>query len=87
MDANGVRELLKVKLERAGFKTNGQAAWQIGIGVDHLSQILNGRAVPGPKVLKWMGLRRVFSYEYISLPELVSLHEAVPAPSPSVGKP
>lgn len=35
----------------------------MGLGVDHLSQVLNGRSKPGPKVLKYLGLKRVYHYE------------------------
>lgn len=75
VDATGVRELLKIKLERAGFKTMQQAAWRIGIGDSHLCQVMNGRANPGPKLLKWLGLKRVWYYEYVGLPELAALRD------------
>jgi transcriptional regulator with XRE-family HTH domain len=67
MDARGVVEFLKIRLEQAGLKTNEQAAEAIGINQNHVSQILNGRSRPGPKVLKWLGLRRVFAYEHVGI--------------------
>lgn len=64
MDANGVREFLKIKLERAGFKTIQQAAWLIGVSDSHLSHVLSGKDNPGPKLLKWLGLRRMYYYDH-----------------------
>lgn len=82
MDANGVRELLKVKLENAGFKTIKQAAWRLGMAEEHLRKQINGTMPPGRNILKWLGLRRAFVYEYVGLPELAALREVeVCAPS------
>lgn len=67
MDANGVRELLKIRLQRAGFKTNQSAALAIGISDSHLSHVLDGKDKPGPKILRWLGLKRVFIYEHDGL--------------------
>lgn len=61
MDARGVVEFLKIRV--AEYPSHEKAAQAAGLGIDHLSQVLNGRSTPGPKVLKWLGLRRVFSYE------------------------
>lgn len=65
MDANGVRELLKIRSE--AFPTHAAFAAHAGIGIDHLSQVINGRAKPGPKVLKFLNLRRVFAYEHVGI--------------------
>lgn len=65
MDANGVRELLKIRLARAGFKTQQSAAQAIGISDSHLAHVLSGKDAPGPKLLRWMKLKRSYCYEYI----------------------
>lgn len=72
MDADGVRELLKIKMERAGFKTEEQAAWVIGISRQSLSQVIAGTNNPGPRLLRWMGLKRVPQYAYLPLTVLNS---------------
>jgi transcriptional regulator with XRE-family HTH domain len=61
MTAQGVVELLKIRLERAGFKTNLQAALAIGISDSHLSHVLSGKDKPGPKLLRWMELKRAYT--------------------------
>lgn len=58
-------ELLRIRVKE--FQSHEKAAWAMGMGVDHLSQVLNGRSAPGPKVLKWLGLKRVFHYEHVGL--------------------
>lgn len=73
MNATGVVELLKIKIARAGFKTTEQAAGRIGINDSQLCRVLNGKAMPGPKLLKWMGLKRVWYFEFVGLPELNAL--------------
>lgn len=78
MDANGVRELLKIKLARAGFKSRDSAAAAIGICEAHLSGVQSGKDKPGMKILRYLGLKRTFVYEYEGL--------SVPAISPSAGK-
>lgn len=67
MTAEGVVELLKIRLERAGYKSIQQAAWRIGISDSHLSHVLSGKDKPGPKLLRWMGLKRVYTYEFDAL--------------------
>jgi hypothetical protein len=61
MNADDVRQLLGAKL--AGYKTLEQASWQLGISAVYLEQIMKGRARPGQKVLRILGLKRVFVYE------------------------
>lgn len=73
MTADGVRELLKIKMEHAGFKSIKQAAWRLEMAEEHLRKQINGTMPPGRNILKWLGLRREFVYEYISLPELLEL--------------
>lgn len=68
MDAKGVRELLRIRLKRAGFTTNIAAAKAIGISDSHLSHVLSGKDVPGPKLLRWLGIKRFFTYEFDGLP-------------------
>ena len=67
MDARGVAVLLKARL--SAFPTQEKAAWRIGVGMDHLNAVLNGRCPPGPKILKFLGLKRRFVYEYDGLPK------------------
>lgn len=66
MDADGVRKFLAIKLGR--FDSNVQAAKVMGISDAHLTHILNGKDLPGPKVLKYLGLKRVYHYEFDGLP-------------------
>lgn len=42
-------------------------AADLGISPQHLSNVLNGRKIPGPKVLRALGYRRVMVY--IQLPD------------------
>ena len=66
MDADGVRKYLAIKLER--FGSNVEAAKIMGISDAHLGHVLAGKDAPGPKVLKFLGLKRVYHYEFDGLP-------------------
>lgn len=72
MDERGVRELFKIKFERAGFQTQEQAAWRIGVSRQSISQFMAGTHRPGPRLLRWMGLKRCPAYEYLPLTTLVA---------------
>lgn len=49
--------------EQQGDLIDSDFALELGITKQALSKIYLGKANPGPKVLKKLGLRRVFSYE------------------------
>lgn len=44
-------------------KTWARVAFSLGIYPSHLSAIRAGRRLPGPKLLRRLGLRRIVSYE------------------------
>jgi hypothetical protein len=76
MDANGVREMLKIKLDRRYGGCVKKAAWDLKMAEEHLRKQINGVMPPGRNILKWLGLKRVFHYEYIGLPELAKAIQA-----------
>lgn len=67
MDADGVRKLLTIKVER-DFQSPKQAAERIGIDANHLTAIMAGRQTPGLRVLKYLGLKKVLAYDFERLP-------------------
>lgn len=82
MNADDVRQLLGAKIGE--YSTLEQAAWRLGISAVYLEQVMKGRARPGFKVLKILGLKRVFTYEACADPVQI---QAKCLPSGSVGKP
>jgi hypothetical protein len=67
MNANDVRELLRERVKAAGSQYKLAAA--IGVDYGHLNAAVNGRCAPGPKILRALGLRRVFLYEVVVVAE------------------
>lgn len=63
ISAAEVREILKRKAQAHGSVEKAALAAHIGYG--HLRDVLKGRRNPGPHVLRWLGMRRVFMYEEI----------------------
>jgi predicted transcriptional regulator len=55
------REVLAIfKRRMRAERLNGRsAAWEVGISPAALSRFLNGHAGPTPKVLAWLGLKKV----------------------------
>lgn len=55
-----VRQLLE---SRKGSRTQEDLASDIGISYQYLGHILRGVRVPGERVLKFLGLKRVILYQ------------------------
>jgi len=53
--SNPVDELLR----RKGDKSLRDIATEIGVTAPYIHDIINGRRTAGPKVLKYLGLRRI----------------------------
>lgn len=66
MDAEGVRKFLAIKV--AEFDSQIRAAAAMGVSDSHLAHVLSGKDKPGPRVLKYLGLRRIYHYEFDGLP-------------------
>ena len=58
-----LRERLRAKVEEVGGQ--GAAAAQAHVTRQYLNSVLKGRDLPGYKLAKWLGLRRVYTYEPI----------------------
>lgn len=63
MTAAEVREILRQKAAAHGSAR--KAARAAHVDYCHFLDVLNGRRNPGPHVLRWVGLQRVFMYEEI----------------------
>lgn len=62
-----VRRLVKVGIKRAGSLR--KYAKEMGINASYVSDMVNGRRNPGPKLLKPLGLKRVVVVEYVPIGE------------------
>ncbi len=51
--------------ERQGDLTRWKFAMSMGVGTAYLSDMMHGRRDPGPKILEFLGLRKVVSYQFI----------------------
>ena len=51
-----IRRMLR---DKRGDRTQRQLADEIGVTEGHISRIMNDRDDPGPKVLKYLGLRKL----------------------------
>ncbi len=63
MNEASVREIVAEAVERAGGMRPLSREW--GISVSMVSDLINGRRAPGPKVLKHLGLVRVKTVAYL----------------------
>jgi Helix-turn-helix len=60
MDEQAFAEYLDFLVRAQGSQAAAAAAW--GISKPYLSDILHGRRLPGPKLLKALGVRREVRY-------------------------
>ena len=58
---------LYAKIRNSCSEAGGQTAWAFahGISPQYVSDVLNGRTDPGPKILAALKYRRVITYERI----------------------
>jgi transcriptional regulator with XRE-family HTH domain len=63
MNADMVRDLIRINLKRAGVSQREYAAL-CGYDHTHLSRVLNGEKEPGQKILDAEGLQAVVYYEF-----------------------
>lgn len=54
--------LRALKHDFVRYTTVGEMAADIGIGRSNLSDVLHGRRHPPPKVLRWLGFKRIVAY-------------------------
>ena len=54
---------LDILRQRLNGKTQRELAGELDISVQYLSDILNGRREPGPKILSALGIERRITYE------------------------
>lgn len=59
------RKAVQQHLQRLVSDSGDQkrAATMLGVSATYLSEVLRGTKVPGPKILKALGLRRIEMYE------------------------
>ncbi len=62
MTAAEVAELLRKRLE-ADYSCLKQAAWKLETDYANLRKTVTGERLPSKKVLKYLGLKRVITYE------------------------
>lgn len=62
MTESGVRALVDREVQRAGSRR--QLALEWGVSPAMISDLMNGRRGPGPKILKHLKLRRVESVSF-----------------------
>jgi transcriptional regulator with XRE-family HTH domain len=60
MDEQAFAEYLDFLVQTKGSQTSAAQAW--GVSKQYLSDILQGRRLPGPKLLKALGVRREVVY-------------------------
>lgn len=65
MTLEGVRDVLRGIITKRGDQRG--AALALGVSPANVSQMMRG-GVPGPKILRALGLRRVVGYELIDVP-------------------
>lgn len=63
IDAQAVAALLRAKLQADFGGELGRAAWRLGMNEKSIQRVLDGGRLPGPRLLKYLGLRRVMRYE------------------------
>lgn len=63
MTAEDVRDLVRKRIAAAGSMAALAKQWKCSTG--YLSNILNGRDTPGPRILKPLGLRIVTTTTYV----------------------
>jgi hypothetical protein len=63
MDADGVRKMIREKMEALGC-TLKEMADMDGVSPAYLSDILHGRREPGKKVLDAHGMKKCVYYEF-----------------------
>lgn len=56
------KELIQALRDRASESSQAALAKWLGISQPYLSDVLNGRRAPGPKILRKMGLKRTEQY-------------------------
>ena len=52
-------DIRRMLLAKRGTRTQRQLADEIGVTEGYLSRVMNERDDPGPKVLKYLGLRKI----------------------------
>ena len=59
------REAVRKKLQQFVNQNGDQksAASALGVSTTYLSEVLRGTKIPGPKILRPLGIRRVEAYE------------------------
>ena len=65
MTPDQLRHELTMRAETIGGQNRLARAMQVTNG--HLSRVIRGEKMPGPKVLRYLGLREVVTYERTSL--------------------
>ena len=60
MNLDEVREMLREKVKR--YPSQAVAARISHLSREHLNAVLNGHEPPGPRVLQWLGVRKVVTY-------------------------
>ena len=63
MTDEDVRELLRLRLRRAGSQTKFAKEHQLTQG--YLSEVLSGKRNPGPRICEVLGIERVVTYRRI----------------------
>ena len=51
--------------ERQGSLSQKEFAVQIGVSASYLSDLYNSRRTPGPKILKFLGIRKMDTFNII----------------------